>query len=55
MITDVSKTKFLEFYNVLVWNTSIANYPSDAFRQKLLYVAITRAEENLIQRFKYEG
>ncbi len=47
VVSDVSQTKGLEFYNVLVWNVSEVNYPRASHYQRLLYVACTRAEENL--------
>ena len=47
LVTDVRQVKGLEFYSVLLWNPSKANYPKDALGRNLLYVAVTRAEENL--------
>ena len=48
MVTDVRQVKGLEFFNVLIWNPSEKNYPSShANSQNLLYIAATRAEENL--------
>jgi DNA helicase-2/ATP-dependent DNA helicase PcrA len=47
LVTDVRQVKGLEFYSVLLWNPSARSYGSDELGQNLLYVAVTRAEENL--------
>lgn len=47
LVTDVRQVKGLEFYSVLLWNPSVRAYANDDLGQNLLYVAITRAEENL--------
>ncbi|MCO6431380.1 MAG: AAA family ATPase [Deltaproteobacteria bacterium] len=48
IVSDIKQVKGLEFYNVLVWNPSEKNYPKDdPISSNLLYVAITRAQENL--------
>jgi DNA helicase II / ATP-dependent DNA helicase PcrA len=47
IVTDVQQVKGLEFFNVLIWNPSSKNYPQEQHSRNLLYVAITRAEENL--------
>lgn len=47
LVTDVRQVKGLEFYSVLVWNPSHRAYSTDELGQNLLYVAATRAEENL--------
>lgn len=47
LVSDVSQVKGLEFQNVLIWNPSCKNYPLQDHSRRLLYVAITRAEENL--------
>ncbi len=47
IVTSVADIKGLEFFNVLIWNPSKNNYPAAAASQSALYVAITRAEENL--------
>jgi DNA helicase-2/ATP-dependent DNA helicase PcrA len=47
LVTDVRQVKGLEFYSVLLWNPSHHSYSSDELGQNLLYVAVTRAEENL--------
>lgn len=47
IVTDIKQVKGLEFQNVLIWNPSAKSYPPDQLSRNLLYVAITRAEENL--------
>ncbi len=47
VVTDVKQVKGLEFTNVLLWNPSAKTYPASRWGQNMLYVAITRAEENL--------
>lgn len=47
LVTDVRQVKGLEFYSVLLWNPSARSYANDELGQNLLYVAVTRAEENL--------
>jgi DNA helicase-2/ATP-dependent DNA helicase PcrA len=47
IVTDVRQVKGLEFTNVLLWNPSAKSYPKDDLQKNALYVAITRAEENL--------
>ena len=47
LVTDVAQAKGLEFVNVVMWNPSEENYPADEISRNLLYVAATRAEENL--------
>ncbi len=47
IVTDVRESKGLEFVNVLVWNPTPHGYPNDQVGKNALYVAITRAEENL--------
>jgi len=47
LVTDVRQVKGLEFYSVLLWNPSARSYGNDDLGQNLLYVAVTRAEENL--------
>lgn len=47
IITDVRQVKGLEFHSVLLWNPTSRSYPRNALSQNLLYVAVTRAEENL--------
>jgi len=47
LVTDVRQVKGLEFYSVLLWNPSAGSYVGDELGQNLLYVAVTRAEENL--------
>jgi DNA helicase-2/ATP-dependent DNA helicase PcrA len=47
LVTDVRQVKGLEFYSVLLWNPSNRTYSNDDLGQNLLYVAVTRAEENL--------
>ena len=47
VISDVRNLKGLEFMNVLIWNPSAQNYPKNRQAKNRLYVAMTRAEENL--------
>ena len=48
LISEIRQVKGLEFFNVLIWNPSEINYPRvEQLSRNLLYVAITRAEENL--------
>ncbi len=47
IVTDVRQVKGLEFFSVLIWNPSEKSYADSSLGRNLLYVAITRAEENL--------
>lgn len=47
LVTDVKQVKGLEFFSVLLWNPSNQNYGTNEYGRNLLYVAVTRAEENL--------
>ena len=47
LVTDVHQVKGLEFFSVLLWNPSTQSYGSHDYGRNLLYVAVTRAEENL--------
>jgi len=47
VISDVATVKGLEFFNVLVWNVASTSFPAGEMGANLLYVALTRAEENL--------
>jgi DNA helicase-2/ATP-dependent DNA helicase PcrA len=47
IVTDAAQAKGLEFTNVLIWNPSRKSYAKDERGRNLLYIAITRAEENL--------
>ena len=47
LVTDLSKVKGLEFYNVLIWDLSAKTYPDNELSRHQLYVACTRAEQNL--------
>lgn len=47
LVTEVSKVKGLEFMNILLWNPSLSAYPNQADSRNALYVAVTRARENL--------
>lgn len=47
IVSEVRHVKGLEFPNVLIWNPSRRSYPQTANSANMLYVAITRAEENL--------
>ena len=47
VVTSVACVKGLEFCNAVIWNPSNRNYDRSTLSRNLLYVAITRAEENL--------
>lgn len=47
IVTEVRAVKGLEFLNVLLWNPSTEAYGAHELERNLLYVAVTRAEENL--------
>jgi len=47
VVSDITTVKGLEFYNVLAWNVGATNFPAGQRSANLLYVAMTRAEENL--------
>jgi DNA helicase IV len=47
LVTDVHQVKGLEFFSVLLWNPTNQSYGSHDHGRNLLYVAATRAEENL--------
>jgi DNA helicase IV len=47
LVTDVHQVKGLEFFSVLLWNPTAQSYGSHDHGRNLLYVAATRAEENL--------
>lgn len=47
VVTDINRVKGLEFFSVLLWNPSSKNFSNSPLSRNLLYVGITRAEENL--------
>ena len=47
IVTTIPNVRGLEFTNVLVWNVNSIHYPKHPRARNALYVAITRAEENL--------
>ena len=48
VVCDTKQVKGLEFFNVLIWNPLEKNYPKeDPASRNLLYIGVTRAEENL--------
>lgn len=47
IVTDVTQVKGLEFTNVVAWNPSAKTYANSELDRNALYVALTRAEENL--------
>jgi DNA helicase IV len=47
LVTDVKQVKGLEFFSVLLWNPTNHSYGASEYGRNLLYVAVTRAEENL--------
>ena len=47
LVTDVQQVTGLEFFSVLLWNPTPQSYGTNDHGRNLLYVAVTRAEENL--------
>lgn len=47
IVTDIKQVKGLEFFSVLLWNPSAKHFGTTGLARNLLYVAVTRAEENL--------
>jgi DNA helicase-2/ATP-dependent DNA helicase PcrA len=48
VVCEIKQVKGLEFFSVLLWNPSEKNYPkNESYSKNLLYIGITRAEENL--------
>jgi len=47
VVSEIRQVKGLEFCNVLLWNPSSKSYGTSSLERNLLYVGITRAEENL--------
>ena len=47
VVCELAQVKGLEFVNVLIWDVSNKNYPADQIGRQRLYLAITRAAENL--------
>ncbi len=47
IVSTAENTKGLEFPNILLWNPSHQAYPPTDLSRSLLYVAVTRAQENL--------
>jgi DNA helicase-2/ATP-dependent DNA helicase PcrA len=47
VVAPISLVRGLEFCNVLLWNPSEKNYPADTLGRNRLYIALTRACENL--------
>lgn len=47
VVASIQQIKGLEFTNVLLWNPSAKDFPKTDPARNALYVAITRAEENL--------
>lgn len=47
VVAPLSAVKGLEFFNVMLWNPSEKAYPDSVRGKSMLYVALTRAEENL--------
>lgn len=47
VVTDVATVKGLEFPSVLIWNPVAKHYPNTDVSRRKLYVAATRAENNL--------
>lgn len=47
VVSEIRQVKGLEFCNVLLWNPSHKSYGTSSLDRNLLYVGVTRAEENL--------
>ncbi len=47
IVAGADQVKGLEFTNVLLWNPTRSAYPDSDYGRNLLYIAITRAEENV--------
>ena len=47
IVTNISQVKGLEFLNILIWNPIARYYPDRPAARNALYVAVTRAEENV--------
>ena len=47
VVSHISQVRGLEFSNVLIWNPSKKEFPADQAHRNLLYLAISRARENL--------
>ena len=47
VVTDIRQVKGLEFANVALWNINSRRFPDKDVIRKSLYVALTRAQENL--------
>ena len=47
VVTEIAKVKGLEFTTVVLWNPTRATYPAQPLYRRMLYVAVTRAEENV--------
>jgi DNA helicase-2/ATP-dependent DNA helicase PcrA len=47
LVTDIKQVKGLEFFSVLLWNPNKESFPNTQLGKNFLYVAVTRAEENL--------
>lgn len=46
-VSEIAQIRGLEFVNVLFWNPSEKSYPSGDMSRNLIYIGITRAQENL--------
>ena len=47
VVVHAGQVRGLEFANVLLWNPSAADYPADEHHRNLLYMAVTRARDNV--------
>lgn len=47
IVTDVAQVRGLEFINLLLWNPSNRDFPNDDQHRNLLYLALSRARENV--------
>lgn len=47
LVTESSQVRGLEFMNLLLWNPTSKDYPTDDHHRNLLYLALSRARENV--------
>jgi DNA helicase-2/ATP-dependent DNA helicase PcrA len=47
IVSEISQLRGLEFTNLLLWNPSTKNYPKDQQHRNMLYLALSRARENI--------
>ena len=47
VVTDIAQIRGLEFMNLLLWNPGNKDFPNDDQHRNLLYLALSRARENV--------